>query len=222
MNKTCKVCGTEFENKGCYQIYCSRKCNAKSWARKNSGWKPLASRSCCICGKIFMPDAFHPNAKTCSQSCNRKNDYKIHREKRIKQVCRWQRLNAEKCLKYQRQNYWRHLPDKRIFHRNRMYRRRTNCSRGDMTISQWHEIERLQKGKCWWCGKDSKLDMDHLIPITKGGLHTFKNIVGSCRSCNSKKGAKLWARESGALAHLQDGRYASWMEAKMALENPLQ
>lgn len=28
----------------------------------------------------------------------------------------------------------------------------------------------------------------HLVPLAKGGTHTFSNVVPACQSCNSKKG----------------------------------
>ena len=36
-----------------------------------------------------------------------------------------------------------------------------------------------------------ELTQDHIVPLSKGGTHTRKNIVPSCRSCNSSKNNKL-------------------------------
>jgi 5-methylcytosine-specific restriction endonuclease McrA len=30
---------------------------------------------------------------------------------------------------------------------------------------------------------------DHVVSLSKGGDHTLSNLVGSCRSCNEKRGA---------------------------------
>jgi len=42
---------------------------------------------------------------------------------------------------------------------------------------------------CCYCGNDSDLTLDHLIPQFKGGRHSADNLVVACRSCNSSKKA---------------------------------
>ena len=47
--------------------------------------------------------------------------------------------------------------------------------------------------RCQYCGtKPSKTDLnlDHILPRSKGGKTTWDNIVVSCFPCNSKKGSK--------------------------------
>lgn len=44
---------------------------------------------------------------------------------------------------------------------------------------------------CQYCGKHSTskdLNLDHVVPKSKGGKTSWKNIVTSCISCNSRKG----------------------------------
>ncbi len=42
--------------------------------------------------------------------------------------------------------------------------------------------------RCYWCGRNMKeITQDHIIPLSKGGLHTETNVVAACQSCNSKK-----------------------------------
>ena len=48
--------------------------------------------------------------------------------------------------------------------------------------------------KCCYCGKKfptSELNLDHVIPRSRGGKTTWDNIVTSCVRCNIKKGDKL-------------------------------
>lgn len=40
--------------------------------------------------------------------------------------------------------------------------------------------------ECQYCGKDAE-NIDHVIPKSRGGTHTWDNVVASCRKCNSKK-----------------------------------
>ena len=44
--------------------------------------------------------------------------------------------------------------------------------------------------RCQYCGSDSRLTVDHVIPRSKGGTHTWDNVVTSCAPCNLKKGDK--------------------------------
>ena len=44
---------------------------------------------------------------------------------------------------------------------------------------------------CQYCGTRTRdLTLDHVIPRSKGGPHTWENLVSACRGCNHKKGGK--------------------------------
>jgi 5-methylcytosine-specific restriction endonuclease McrA len=50
------------------------------------------------------------------------------------------------------------------------------------------------EGKCQWCGCDvpyKEMHLDHVIPLAKGGEHSYANTQVLCASCNGRKGAKL-------------------------------
>ena len=59
-----------------------------------------------------------------------------------------------------------------------------------LTIQQWENIKFNFDNKCCYCGKKLSLEMEHFIPITNNGEYTLNNIIPSCKSCNSSKGAK--------------------------------
>lgn len=46
-------------------------------------------------------------------------------------------------------------------------------------------------GKCIECGSKEKLEYDHIIPISKGGANTVRNIQLLCENCNRTKSAKI-------------------------------
>jgi 5-methylcytosine-specific restriction endonuclease McrA len=49
---------------------------------------------------------------------------------------------------------------------------------------------RWQKGRCWWCDTDLNgkyFEVDHRIPIARGGTNELGNLVISCRECNRSK-----------------------------------
>lgn len=45
--------------------------------------------------------------------------------------------------------------------------------------------------KCLHCGSARDLSLDHIWPHSRGGSDTYTNLQTLCRSCNSKKGAKV-------------------------------
>lgn len=42
--------------------------------------------------------------------------------------------------------------------------------------------------ECQYCGKRKDLTLDHVIPSSRGGQHTWLNLVTACKSCNARKG----------------------------------
>ena len=44
---------------------------------------------------------------------------------------------------------------------------------------------------CLHCGVTENLSLDHIHPFSLGGLDTVENLQTLCRSCNSRKGAKV-------------------------------
>ena len=49
------------------------------------------------------------------------------------------------------------------------------------------EVLRRDKYACQYCGNTKKLTLDHVIPRSKGGKHSWDNVVIACESCNSRK-----------------------------------
>ena len=48
---------------------------------------------------------------------------------------------------------------------------------------------------CQYCGAPAE-NLDHVVPRSRGGEHSWENVVASCRRCNSKKENRL-AEEAG-------------------------
>jgi hypothetical protein len=53
------------------------------------------------------------------------------------------------------------------------------------------EVWRRDEGKCVICGSKENLEFDHIIPFSKGGGNTVRNLQLLCETCNRKKSDKI-------------------------------
>ncbi|MCL2147194.1 MAG: HNH endonuclease [Synergistaceae bacterium] len=64
-----------------------------------------------------------------------------------------------------------------------------------MTSSKRYDILRRDGFRCKVCGRSAaegaKLEVDHILPVSKGGKTTDDNLQTLCRECNQGKSAKL-------------------------------
>lgn len=63
----------------------------------------------------------------------------------------------------------------------------------ELRKSQWWK-QQIGQGLCHHCGQKfpkDQLTMDHLIPVARGGKSTKKNVVPSCKPCNTERGHKF-------------------------------
>jgi hypothetical protein len=54
-----------------------------------------------------------------------------------------------------------------------------------------HEVWRRDRGSCVDCGSRGRLEFDHIIPVSRGGSNTTRNIELRCEPCNRRKGARV-------------------------------
>ena len=53
------------------------------------------------------------------------------------------------------------------------------------------EVWRRDGGKCTRCDSRENLEYDHIIPLSRGGSNTTRNIELLCEKCNRSKGANI-------------------------------
>ena len=69
----------------------------------------------------------------------------------------------------------------------------SNAKKRSRTITQEvkDRVWNRDGGKCVQCGSNENLEFDHIIPFSKGGANTYRNIQLLCEPCNRSKSAKI-------------------------------
>ena len=68
---------------------------------------------------------------------------------------------------------------------------------GTITAQALEALKTTQDNKCKYCNccldfsTNGKVHLDHVIPLSKGGIHSISNVVWSCAKCNLMKSDKL-------------------------------
>jgi len=68
----------------------------------------------------------------------------------------------------------------------------------------------LRADPCAYCGRRRSSDVDHIVPVARGGEFGSSNLIGACKSCNSSKQARSLLLFL-ALRHI-DAERAAWLE----------
>ena len=102
--------------------------------------------------------------------------YEAHKEQYNADLRRWRKANW-------RRHYVNHLAKRQALLRG--------ATISDFTLEDWIEVLEQYGYQCAYCKSTSKLTMDHIVPLSKGGQHTQRNIAPACGPCNSRKGATL-------------------------------
>lgn len=164
----CSGCG-EIKNGSVYTKGLCKSCYSKK------AYKEKNVRVDKFCEKCFKNLSKYAISSLC-KACRNKEKYKNNPEYREKIISR-NSLNSKK------ESY---KENKRIA----VIRRRVKEKEAPNTLTknEWVEILEKYNYKCAYCGEKNKLEVDHIIPVSKGGGTTKENVVPACRSCNSRKG----------------------------------
>jgi 5-methylcytosine-specific restriction endonuclease McrA len=132
----------------------------------------------------------------------------LNKDKKYEANKKWRLANAEKNREYQK--LWAREKRKRkpLDHRRwpadkeklaswrknnpEKYRlqkltRRAREKNAKQYLVTSKEILKMLSANCYYCQKAPAKHVDHVIPISKGGLHSIGNLVGACAKCNLTK-----------------------------------
>lgn len=71
---------------------------------------------------------------------------------------------------------------------SRAERRAKERAGGSFSVWEWQQLLERHNYSCFYCdGEGNPLTIDHVLPLSKGGLNSITNIVPACGSCNYSK-----------------------------------
>lgn len=85
-------------------------------------------------------------------------------------------------------------------------------------LTRWHQFNH----RCAYCNASGELELEHVVPISKGGLHHISNIVPACHSCNSSKRAQDAHQWFKRQTFYREGRWARIQQVLNASAAPSQ
>ena len=121
--------------------------------------------------------------------------YHQSREKNVRRSVEYAKRNREKIRAYRRRNP--HI-GKASAARRRRLEMEANGSHTAADIKAQHAA---QKARCYWCKEKvgDRYQVDHVIPLSKGGSDGRENIVIACPPCNRSKSDKMPEEWAGVL-----------------------
>lgn len=203
----CRHCGSSFAGRA---DYCGPSCRT---AARSARWASLRARGCPKCHGDCLLRCKHDQRER-DREYRRAYNLRTRKDPLILcRVCGASVIRSKTgrraltCSADCRREFLRTAQRKMRSESGR--RRHVSHIRRAMQVGAEHEkVKRIvvferANWRCQICDRDtprsllrdykslSAPTLDHIIPISKGGSHTYKNCQCLCRSCNSHKGADL-------------------------------
>jgi 5-methylcytosine-specific restriction endonuclease McrA len=121
-----------------------------------------------------------------------KTNYESHPEtfKRQREN-HYKKYGSDETHREQSRRWRSNNPDKVKMQRYKRWAAEHNPLVSTLTKEQWDSQLKFFNNKCAYCGNEmTKVTLDHIIPLSKGGEHSVVNVVPCCPTCNFRKGTK--------------------------------
>lgn len=132
------------------------------------------------------------NAK--NRERQRREYWKDSELSRTKSRVKYHRLKSEKPTRFRRKSIRANAKRKALA--------LSNTTGEHFTQADVELQYKSQKGLCWWCGKPlnpNGFDIDHRVPLIKGGSNGAGNICLTHEKCNASKNDKMPWEYNGRL-----------------------
>ena len=133
----------------------------------------------------FGPDGRYRMCRECRKAHVR-TSYQRHREERLAYHRAYQETNREVYREYSRRWQQENRERSNLLRRIKSQRKR---AAGTLTLADWELVLDVYGRACLACGKP-EVTIDHIVPVSKGGLNVAGNVQPPCGYCNTSKGTK--------------------------------
>lgn len=169
----------------------------KAWYEVNPAPLP-PTQTCNYCEKEFQPNVNNSNwQKSCSLKCSWKNRNAVRSRNRAAAPKSWVVRFCVNCGRQfeasgrgrDRKKYCSGSCASVIYNS----RRRTALMGTFVEDIDRGQVFRNHNGFCYLCGQIiiGYWELDHIIPVSRGGLHAYSNVAPTHRRCNASKNNKL-------------------------------
>lgn len=188
ITKQCKACDRSFQVRSDNDKFlCSETCQ-KDWRRiRKRVWFTIFKRP-----KVFRIPPLPRTCRTCRKVA-------VGYRKHFCSDCADQAFNIR--TRIYRVKYIQRLKETGVWSAQRMLRKKRIRAVADEVVNPVVVLER----DCWTCqicGEPTPRNLrgsydmrapevDHIIPISRGGRHSYSNVQCACRSCNLDKSNKI-------------------------------
>ncbi|MCW2904686.1 MAG: hypothetical protein JWO67_6951 [Streptosporangiaceae bacterium] len=186
----CAWCGVSIGHRRANAEYCGRECSQTALVDRSRGKLNAQRRE-----RWAERPALQEHAR----------EYRQTNAERRRQWARAAReRNTEQYRAYFRA--WRAKPENyaRVLlnNHNRREMARNHPDSVGVSLRDWQRLVRRYGGRCAYCSAPvEKPDLDHVVPIARGGRHAIGNVLPACPPCNARKQAQLlsvWRYRRGA------------------------
>lgn len=173
-------------------------------------------RRCPACKLSEGQTEFTLKGKRCRR-CEREYHAEWYRKNKAREMARvteWAKNNKDKVREYGRTSRLRNLASRKAAgkkwrdenkkkmaelklnwrksnpQKDAEYNHKRRCRGGNASSSDIKEVFDRDGHTCLNCGSRDRLSIDHIIPLSKGGLNDKDNLQCLCLTCNLSKGAK--------------------------------
>jgi hypothetical protein len=208
----CSHCGKDYDAMRVGSMYCSNNCKQASWVKRNpekmvarlkNNPACIRSFSCEVCKSEF-------NALRKRKYCHAKCSWSVRDQKKRDKAEANHRKSANSvfckgcgsCFSplygYFTKSVHCSVCQMSIPDSAWSVRRRERIKTASIEVVVREKVFDRDKWRCAMCGvktikapyMKNSAELDHIVPLSLGGQHSYANTQCSCRACNGSKGAK--------------------------------
>lgn len=151
------------------------------------------------------PGGLFPQCKNCTRASDRERSHgrlaynrewhRTHPQNNKQYFANYRKNNLEKIRHNQRTWERENREHVRLKGRVQSSKRRAKkrANGGKYSNADIKLLLKSQGNKCWWCGEplEGKYEIDHRIPLDRGGSNSPRNLCITHQWCNRSKGNKM-------------------------------